>query len=195
MFLEKLIDKHTLVVSYYYTANLTLLLNFASILHRKKGTYICIANYGKIKWELYPYELDFPIKCDDNASLLVFEAESEREVPEKFVLVTSYKNLKINATKVRIEKINSRIYKAIFEDYIEAFKINNGRIEEVKLDDALTEILRIISELGEEVELKDVVNIVSKKLELTKEEVREKLLFLQELNKIEIKDKKIRLIQ
>lgn len=195
MFLEELLDKRSLIISYYYSINLTLLLNFASLLYKKKGSHICIINYGKIKWEFYPYEINFPVKCDENASVLVFEAESEKEVPEKFNLVTSYKNLKINAVKVKVEKIDASTYKAILDDYVEMFKINQGKIEEVKLDNTLTELIKIISELGSETELKDVVNIASKRLELTKDEVREKLLFLQELNKIEIKDKKVKIIQ
>ncbi|ARM76297.1 hypothetical protein [Acidianus manzaensis] len=193
MFLENIIDNSSLIISYYYSVNLTILMNFASILHKKRNKNICIANYGKIKWEFYPYEIDFPIRCDENSALLIFEAESEKEIPDKkFSLITSYKNLKIDAIKIKIDKTSNNLYKAIVKDnVISLFKINEGKIIEERLDNTYTEILNIINDLGGTCDLKDLLNISSKKLNTTKEEIKEKLLFLKEINKIEIDKNKV----
>lgn len=193
MFLERLLDKKSLVISYYYSVNLILLMNFASLYYRKTGKNVCIGNFGKIKWELYPKDVDFPIICDENSALLVFEAESESELPEKFIFATSYKNLKVNAVKVRVEKFDQNTYRAIIEDEIIPFKITKGEINEVRLTDEHNELLNIIKELGGECEMKDLVNIASKRLNIPRDEVRERLLFLKEIDKIEIDGKKIRL--
>ncbi|AWR97589.1 hypothetical protein DFR86_08530 [Acidianus sulfidivorans JP7] len=197
MFLDNLVDNSSLIISYYYSVNLTILMNYASILHKKRNKNICIANYGKIKWEFYPYEIDFPIRCDENSAMLVFEAESEKEIPEKFSLATSYKNLRINAIKIQIEKIDNNLYKAISKgNIISVFKINEGKITEQQMDNIYAEILYIIKDLGGTCDLRDLLNISSKKLEIPKEEIKERLLFLKEINKIEIeKNKTIRLIQ
>ncbi len=194
VFLERLLYAKSLVISYYYSANLTLLINFASLYHKKTGKNICIGNFGKIKWEFYPKDIDFPIKCDENSAFLVFEAESESEIPEKFIFATSFKNLDVNAIKVRIEKFGYNEYKAIIKDEIIPFKIINGEIKEIKLASDYVELLNIINELGGECEMKDLLNIASKRLSVPREEVKEKLLFLKEINKIDIEGKKIRII-
>ncbi|PVU75621.1 hypothetical protein DDW13_04740 [Acidianus hospitalis] len=194
VFLERLLDKKSLVISYYYSVNLTLLMNFASLYYRKTGKSICIGNFGKIKWEFYPKDVDFPIKCDENSAFLVFEAENENELPEKFIFATSYKNLKVNAIKVRVEKFEYNTYKAIIEDEIIPFKIVKGEINEIKLANDYTELLNIIKELGGECEMRDLVNIASKRLNIPRDEVKEKILFLKEIDKIDIEGKKIKLI-
>lgn len=93
-----------------------------------------------------------------------------------------------------MEKIGYNEYKAMIKDDVIPFKIISGEIKEVELASDYTELLNIIKDFGGECEIRDLVNIASKRLSIPREEVKEKLLFLKEINKIDIEGKKIRII-
>ncbi len=193
MFLERLLGLKTIIISYYYSANLTISINVASLLS-KQGKDICIVNYDKIRWNLYPYDMDFSPNCSPQSEIIVFEAESESEIPKNFRLVTTFKNLKIDGIKVKINKVDTNLYKALFNDEEYFFKIINGKIEDYEIDNVDKEILNIISNLGSPCNLTDVINISSKKLNMSRDKIREELQFLTQLGKIKIQHKIIELL-
>jgi hypothetical protein len=193
VFLERLLGLKTIIISYYYSANLTISINVASLLS-KQGKDICIVNYDKIRWNLYPYDMDFSPNCSPQSEIIVFEAESESEIPKNFRLVTTFKNLKIDGIKVKINKVDTNLYKALFNDEEYFFKIINGKIEDYEIDNVDKEILNIISNLGSPCNLTDVINISSKKLNMSRDKIREELQFLTQLGKIKIQHKIIELL-
>jgi len=160
----------------------------------KQGKDICIINYDKIKWNFYPYNIDFSINCSPNSEIIVFEAENESEIPKNFRLVTTYKNLKIDGTKIKIDKIDINLYKSKIDDKEYLFRLINGKIEDYEIGDIDKEILNIIASLGNTCNLTDVINISQKKLNLSREKIREELQFLIQIGKIKIHNKIIELI-
>ncbi len=193
MFLEALLGKRTFVHSYYYSVNLAIALNFAEMLS-KNGKKVCIFNYGKIKWEFFPYELNLNLDCSPGSEVIVFEAESEKEVPEDFALVTSYKSLKIRATRVDVEKVDVNLFKATIDGDSYLFKLVEGRLVDYEVSELQKGILDLIRELGSPCSLTDVVNIASRRFNASRDKVREELQFLVNLGKIRVKNKVIELL-
>ncbi|EWG08032.1 MAG: hypothetical protein ASUL_00220 [Candidatus Aramenus sulfurataquae] len=193
VFLEALLGKRVFVHSYYYSVNLVIALNFAEMLS-KNGKKVCIFNYGKIKWEFFPYQLELKLDCSPGSEVIVFEAESEKEVPENFALVTSYRNLKVNGEKVNVEKVDANLFKATVEGETYLFKIVEGRIVDYEMGDLQRNLLELIKELGSPCSLTDVVNIASRRFNASRDKVREELQFLVNVGKIKVKNKVIELL-
>ncbi|AWR94795.1 hypothetical protein [Acidianus brierleyi] len=193
VFLERLLDLKSIIISYYYSINLTIIMNVASLLS-KQSKDVCIINYDKIKWDFYPYNIDFSLNCSPKSEIIVFEAENEREIPKNFRLVTTYKNLKIDGTKIKIDKVDINLYKSRIDDEEYLFRVINGKIEDYEIRDIDKEILNIITSLGNPCNLTDVINISQKKLNLPRDKIREELQFLIQIGKIKIHNKIIELI-
>ncbi len=193
MFLERLLELKSIITSYYYYINLAIIMNVASLLS-KENKDICIINYDKIKWDFYPYDIDFSLNCSPRSEIIVFEAESEKEIPKNFKLITTYKNLKVDGIKIKIDKIDVNLYKSRIDDKEYLFRVINGKIEDYEIGDIDKEILNIISSLGNPCNLTDVINISQKKLNLPRDKIREELQFLIQIGKIKIHNKIIELI-
>ncbi|EHP68759.1 MAG: hypothetical protein RXS23_00910 [Metallosphaera yellowstonensis] len=187
MFLEELLTGRHLLVSYYYSVNVAIISSIARELSRR-GFSVCIVNLEKMRfWERVE------VKCEPGARVLVFDAESESEVPQDYLLVTSTMNLNLEGVKrYKIKKVQGNIYRAEGEATY-YFKVNQGRVEDYELSqgDLLVDILR---ELGGEATLKDLVNIYSHRSGKGREKVREELGLLARLGKIEIRGGKVRLL-
>ncbi|AWR99774.1 hypothetical protein [Metallosphaera hakonensis] len=189
MFLEELASRRHLVLSYFYTVNLTLVLSLARLLE-SRGEEVCIIHDERIRWNLAPFTVN--LKCSPNSVNLVFEAESELEVPKDFLLVTSNRNLKLHdATTLRLSKVKEGIFMALGEGAKFTFRISANGVEDY--EERKSDVIKILEELGGEATLQDIVNISSKRLNLSREMVREELGFLARTGKIVIKKNVVRL--
>ncbi|QKQ99532.1 hypothetical protein GWK48_03205 [Metallosphaera tengchongensis] len=188
MFLEELLSGKHLIVSYYYSVNLSITFSIARELTRR-GEKVCILNQEKIKWNLVPFSVD--LTCDQGSVNMVFEADSENQVPPNYLLVTSIRELKLpDSRKFKVTKVDANSFLAIGEGTRFLFRLNHGVIEDVQERDDVIQILR---ELGGEATLQDLVNISSRKLRRSKEEIREELSHLVKIGRVEIKKSRVRL--
>lgn len=97
---------------------------------------------------------------------------------------------------VKIEKISQSMYKAKNKaGNMFLFKIVNDNIVEESLKPLQETIVSLLKEYGGEVDMSDVVNIISKKYGLSKDATRQELLFLKQLGILDIKNKKVFLTQ
>jgi len=132
-------------------------------------------------------------KCDETSYIIVFDPENEFELPIKYNLVTSA--TKINGKFdeiIKIDKVLSNLYKAENKSgNIFLFKITNDRIIEEQLKPIYEEILDLLKEFGGEASLTDIVNIISKRHNMSRDSVRDELVFLKNLGLIDIKNKKV----
>ncbi|BBD73987.1 hypothetical protein HS1genome_2376 [Sulfodiicoccus acidiphilus] len=175
--LELLASRKSLVRSYFYSVNLMLLFKVGAIL--AKTNDVCIINEHKIRWNLAPV-LEFNPRCVEGAKLLVFEAESELEVPQEFWLATSPKRLKLQADVVEVVKLSDGSFKATLANELFNFRISGGQLLELKMGSDEAEVLRLLEEWGGEAELKDVVAVASKRCGMTRDAVREVVWRLKE---------------
>ena len=189
--LEELISKPRVIKSYYYYPKLILTINIAEYLY-SQGKDVCIFNFDKINWQYYPYQINFVMKCNENSENLVFEAEDEAEVPLKFLLVTSIKNLKLGLPISEIQRVDQNLYKINIDGQIRLFRIIEGKIVEEKIKGLADEILELLKEY-KELSLKEIVDIVSNKAMSSRENVRKEVYFLKEIGVVEIKDGKVSL--
>ncbi|NON62599.1 hypothetical protein [Acidianus sp. RZ1] len=190
--INELSSNETLFVSYYYSLNLITLFEVSASIAKKENQEICIANFGKIIWDFYPWEIPFKISCTPSSVLVVFEAEKEIDIPEKFRFATSSKPLKVGKFKANAIKKGNNIYNIFLSNGKQySVRMINGKLIEIKLERDEEELLKIIDELGGEANIKEVIAIAERRLEESKEKIREKLQFLTQLEKIEIKQGKI----
>lgn len=188
MFIDELVVGKHLIVSYYYSVNLRLTLTLAKLL-KDRGEEVCILNEHKIKWNLAPFTVEF--NCSESSVNLVFEAESELEVPKNYLFVTSSRKLNLPGAKTfHIKKISEVAFLAYSEEARFSFKIGKDTIEEFEQGE---DLIKILKDLGGEATLRDLVNISSKKLNLPKEKVREEVSFLINTGKISVAKNFIRL--
>ena len=187
--LEELISKPRFIRSYYYYPKLTLTLNIAEYLY-SQGKDVCIFNFDKINWQFYPYKINFVMKCNENSENLVFEAEDEIQVPLKFLIVTSIKNLKLGLPVSEIQRIDQNLYRINFDNQIRLFRIVDGKIIEEKVKGLSDEIIELLNEY-KELSLKEVVDIISNKTKSSRENVRKEIYFLKEIGVVEIQNGKV----
>jgi len=189
--LEDLISKPRVIKSYYYYPKLILTIAIAEYLY-SQGKDVCIFNFDKINWQYYPYQINFVMRCNEDSENLVFEAEDETEVPLKFLIVTSIKNLKLGVPISEIQRVDQNLYKINIDGQIRLFRIIEGKIVEEKIKGLADEILELLKEY-KELSLKEIVDIVSNKTRSSRESVRKEVYFLKEVGVIEIKDGKVSL--
>ena len=189
--IEELISKPRVIKSYHYYPKLVLTLNIAEYLY-SQGKDVCIFNFDKINWQYYPYKINFMMKCKENSENLIFEAEDETQVPLKFLLVTSIKNLKLGLPVSEIQRIDQNLYRINFDNEIRLFRIIEGKIVEEKIRGLSDEIIELLNEYRE-LSLKEIVNILSNKTRSSRENVRQEIYFLKEIGIVEIKNGKVSL--
>ncbi|BCU71357.1 hypothetical protein [Stygiolobus caldivivus] len=181
----KILEKPRLIRSYYYSVNLVIIINAAQRIY-SQGKKPCIINFDKIKWEFYPYDINFKQICEEESENLVFEAEKVSEIPIRFRLITSVKNFNLGCEVNTIEKIGNNLYKLRLTDDTIIFHVKDGKLIERVLNPLEEEILRLLNENNGRMSMKEVVDITSYKLGISKESVRNELAFLRSLGKIEI---------
>ncbi|WP_369609990.1 hypothetical protein [Sulfurisphaera javensis] len=165
------------------------MLNIADYLF-KKGKDICIFNFDKIKWEFYPYDINFTMKCNEKSENIVFEADDESEIPPNFLIVTSIKRLNLGIPVIEIEKIDQNLYKMNISDKIYLFRIIEGKIIEEKIKGLSEEIIQLLKEYGE-LSLKEIIDILSHKTRNSRDNIRKEIYFLKDLGIIQIKEGKV----
>nr|WP_237243949.1 hypothetical protein [Saccharolobus solfataricus] len=160
----------------------------------KENISVCIINYEKFL-KLSIREIDQ--RCVEGSYVIVFEAEEASDLPIRYNLVTSF--VKINKDFddiLRIDKISTNLYKAQNNaGDLFIFSVINGKVIDRKLRPIHEDIINFLREYGGEVEIRDLVNIISKKYETNRDNVRVELAFLKELGIIEVKDRKVILTQ
>lgn len=181
----KILEKPRLIRSYYYSLNLLLVIKAAERLY-SEGKKPCIINIDKIKWEFYPYDVNFKQICEEDSENIVFEAEKVSEIPLKFRLVTTTKNFNLDCEKTTIEKIGINLYKMILDGEPVIFRVENGKLVERVLNNIEEEIINLLEENGGQLSIKEVVDIVSHRLRTSKDNVRNELALLKSIGKIEI---------
>lgn len=189
--LEELISKPRVIKSYYYYPKLVLILNIAEYLYNQ-GKDVCIFNFDKINWQYYPYQINFVMRCNEDSENLIFEAEDETQVPLKFLIVTSVKNLKLGFPISEIQRIDQNLYKINIDNEIYLFRIINGKIIEEEVRGLSDEIIELLNEY-KELSLKEIVDIISNKTRSSRENVRREVYFLKEIGVLEIKNGKVSL--
>lgn len=189
--IEELLSKPRVIKSYYYSVNLAIVMNSASYLYHK-GKDVCIFNFDKIKWEFYPYEIDFKMNCNENSENIIFEAEDESEVPVRFALVTSIKRLNLGVPISEITKIDNNLYRINIDGKVHLFRLLNGKIIEENISRREEEIISLLKEYGE-LTIKEVVDIIARKTRSNRDEVRKDLYFLKEIGIVEINEGKVSL--
>lgn len=187
--LEELISKKRLIRSYYYLAKLILVINIAEYLS-SKGKDVCIFNIDKIKLEYYNFSLNFNLKCNERSENIIFEAEDESEVPINFLIVTSTKKLNLGIPTSEIFKVDQNLYRINIDENILLFRIVNGKIVEEKIKNVDEEIVNLLREYGE-LTLKEIVDIVSRKTNNSRDSIRKEIYFLKDIGIIEIKEGKV----
>jgi hypothetical protein len=180
-------SKRILIYSYFIRVRVILILN---VIEKLKNEHICIINYDRL---LKIINKEVEQKCDETSYIIVFDPENEFELPIKYNLVTSA--TKINGKFdeiIKIDKVLSNLYKAENKSgNIFLFKITNDRIIEEQLKPIYEEILDLLKEFGGEASLTDIVNIISKRHNMSRDSVRDELVFLKNLGLIDIKNKKV----
>ncbi|BDB97369.1 hypothetical protein SACC_03860 [Saccharolobus caldissimus] len=180
-------SERILIYSYFIRVRVILILN---IIEKLKNEHICIINYDRL---LKIINKEVEQKCDETSYIIVFDPENEFELPIKYNLVTSA--TKINGKFdeiIKIDKVLSNLYKAENKSgNIFLFKITNDRIIEEQLKPIYEEILDLLKEFGGEASLSDIVNIISKRHNMSRDSVRDELVFLKNLGLIDIKNKKV----
>lgn len=180
-------SERILIYSYFIRVRVILILN---VIEKLKNEHICIINYDRL---LKIINKEVEQKCDETSYIIVFDPENEFELPIKYNLVTSA--AKINGKFdeiIKIDKVLSNLYKAENKSgNIFLFKIANNHIVEEQLKPVYEEILDLLKEFGGEASLTDIVNIISKKHNMSRDSVRDELVFLKNLGLIDIKNKKV----
>jgi|GEM_PF-719576 hypothetical protein len=180
-------SERILIYSYFIRVRVILILN---VIEKLKNEHICIINYDRL---LKIINKEVEQKCDETSYIIVFDPENEFELPIKYNLVTSA--TKINGKFdeiIKIDKVLSNLYKAENKSgNIFLFKITNDRIIEEQLKPIYEEILDLLKEFGGEASLTDIVNIISKRHNMSRDSVRDELVFLKNLGLIDIKNKKV----
>ncbi|WP_218258671.1 hypothetical protein [Saccharolobus shibatae] len=182
-----------LLQSYHMNVKIALIYDIAQRLYKDRVS-ICIINYEKFL-KLSGREIDQ--RCDEDSYVIVFEAEGPSDLPMRYNLVTSF--VKINRyfdDILKIDKVSTNLYKAQNNaGDLFIFSVINGEIIERKLRPIHEDIINFLKEYGGEVEIKDLINIISKKYEISRDNVRVELALLKELGIIEVKDRKVILTQ
>ncbi|MDT7872046.1 hypothetical protein WIW89_08350 [Stygiolobus sp. CP850M] len=191
--IERILQKPRLIKSYYYGVNLVIVINAAEKLYAE-GKKPCIINFDKIKWEFYPYEIKFKMFCDNDSENLVFEAEKVSEIPLKFRLVTSAKVFNINCDIATVERIGNNLYKILLDGEVLTFQVKEGKLTERAMNRIDEEILNLLNENGGTMTVKELVDIISFKLRVSKDYVRNELAFLKTSGKVEIEKSTVKLI-
>lgn len=180
-------SERILIYSYFIRVRVILILN---VIEKLKNEHICIINYDRL---LKIINKEVEQKCDETSYIIVFDPGNEFELPIKYNLVTSA--AKINGKFdeiIKIDKVLSNLYKAENKSgNIFLFKIANNHIVEEQLKPVYEEILDLLKEFGGEASLTDIVNIISKKHNMSRDSVRDELVFLKNLGLIDIKNKKV----
>jgi len=189
--LEELISKPRVIKSYYYYPKLILTLNIAEYLY-SRGKDVCIFNFDKINWQYYPYQTNFIMKCNENSENLIFEVEDESQIPLKFLIVTSIKNLKLGLPVSEIQRMDQNLYRINLDNQIYLFRIVDGKILEEKVKGLSEEIIQLLNEY-KELSLKEVVDIISNKTKSSRENVRKEVYFLKEIGVVDIQNGKVSL--
>ncbi len=186
-------NRKILLQSYHINAKIVLIYNITQRLY-KENISVCIINYEKFL-KLSIREIDQ--RCVEGSYVIVFEAEEASDLPIRYNLVTSF--VKINKDFddiLRIDKISTNLYKAQNNaGDLFIFSVINGKVIDRKLRPIHEDIINFLREYGGEVEIRDLVNIISKKYETNRDNVRVELAFLKELGIIEVKDRKVILTQ
>jgi len=180
-----------LVVSYFINVKVNLIYN---IIKKLNNSNICIINFEKLI-----KIVDFSIEqsCNESSYVIVFEPKGEDDLTMRYDLVISTFEIKAVFDEIlKIEKISQSMYKAKNKaGDMFLFKIVNGNIVEESLKPLQETIVSLLKEYGGEVDMSDVVNIISKKYGLSKDATRQELLFLKQLGILDIKNKKVFLTQ
>ncbi|BCS91633.1 hypothetical protein [Metallosphaera javensis (ex Sakai et al. 2022)] len=191
MFLEELASGKHLIVSYYYTASLTITLTLARLL-RQRGEEVCIINEDRIRWNLAPFPVD--LKCGPRSVNLVFDAMSESEVPSSYLLVTSSRHLRLpSAREFKLTRINDGIYMATGEGTKFLFKVSNAGVEDV--DYEKSSVLSVLEDFGGTALLGELVDAASQRLKMPKEQVREEIAFLIRIGKVRTRKNVIEIVK
>jgi len=186
---EDLLQTKRLIKSYYYYPKLVLVINIAEYLY-SKGRDVCIFNFDKIKWEYYPYNLNFHMKCNERSENIIFEAEDESEIPNNFSLVTSIKKLNLGIPQSEIQKLDQNLFKINIDNKIYLFRIIEGKIVEEKIKGLSEEFINILREYNE-LSLKEIVDILYHKTNSSRDNIRKEIYFLKDIGVIEIKNGKV----
>ncbi|MEM1599252.1 MAG: hypothetical protein QXW51_00295, partial [Sulfolobaceae archaeon] len=136
-------------------------------------------------------------KCDDRSYVIAFEVENKKELPIRYNLVTSITRLSSEFAEIlEINKLSSNLYKAQNKSgQVFLFKIVDDQIVEESLRPIQENILELLKEFNGESDLSDLVSIISKKYNISRDAVRYEIAFLKDLGLIDVKNKKVILTQ
>ncbi len=191
MFLEELASGKHLLVSYYYTASLTVTLSLARLL-TQRGEEVCIVNEDRVKWNIAPFSVE--LRCTPKSVNLVFEAMSEAEVPPNYLLVTSTRHLRLpGARELKVSRINDGIFMAVGEGSKFLFKVTNTGVEDVNYEKS--SVLSVLEDFGGTALLGELVEAASRKLNMPKEQVREEIAFLIRIGKLRARRNLIEIVK
>ena len=181
-FINEILGKKVCILSYYYIPKLWIVMEVASRVSKRRK--VCIQGLDRVKWELYPYSTDFNLSCDQGSYLIQFEAE---EFNEKADLITSTKRARDNRVNYRVDKAFNNVYKAVNDEgRLHIFKLREGHVEDVSLGKEETYLISVLSELGGEAELRDLVNICSRKMQTDRDHVRRLVYYLRDVGYLDL---------
>ncbi|WP_168065387.1 hypothetical protein [Sulfolobus sp. S-194] len=186
---KELTQTKRLIKSYYYYPKLVLVINIAQYLYNK-GHDVCIFNFDKIKWEYYPYDLNFHMKCTEKSENIIFEVEDESQIPNNFTLVTSIKKLNLGIPVSEIQKLDQNLFKINIDNKIYLFRIIDGKIVREKIKGLSEEIINLLKEYNE-LSLKEVVEIIYHKTKSSRDNIRKEIYFLKDIGIVEIKNGRV----
>ncbi|MEM3203639.1 MAG: hypothetical protein QW232_05350 [Saccharolobus sp.] len=162
---------------------------------RENSIDVCIYNYEKFL--KFSNGKEILQKCDDRSYVIAFEVENKKELPIRYNLVTSITRLSSEFIEIlEINKLSSNLYKAQNKSgQVFLFKIVDDQIVEESLRPIQENILELLKEFNGESDLSNLVSIISKKYNISRDAVRYEIAFLKDLGLIDVKNKKVILTQ
>ncbi|MEM0173952.1 MAG: hypothetical protein QXV69_01560 [Sulfolobaceae archaeon] len=184
--IRKIIDlDNVLLVSYYKNFNIKFALEVARALEHV-GEKICIKTSLRIP-------LNIQSICEEDAKKILIEVESESDLEKYFKFATSYKILKNVKYIIKANKVRQNIFKVQIENNYFLVRVTENEIIDEDFGDLEKIILNTIKDWDNNITMKDIMNIITYKIGISKNEIKNALLFLKSLGIIEIKNGIIKL--
>lgn len=178
------LDK-VLLVSYYKSFNVKLALELANVLE-SFGYRVCIKNLSTI-------QLSLKTECSEGSKKIILEAQSEDDLDEEFKFATSYKILKNAEYVIKAQKIQQNVFKVELKEESILLRVLENSIVDEEFGDIENFIIKLLNEWNGSGSLKEIINIVSYKINANKDIVRSKLGFLRDIGVVEIENGLVRL--
>jgi len=178
------LDK-VLLVSYYKSFNVKLALELANVLE-SFGYRVCIKNLSTI-------QLSLKTECSEGSKKIILEAQSEDDLDEEFKFATSYKILKNARYIIKAQRIQQNVFKVELKEESILLRVLENSIVDEEFGDIENFIIKLLNEWNGSGSLKEIINIVSYKINANKDIVRSKLGFLRDIGVVEIENGLVRL--